>query len=212
MGEHSLSLTKSDEKLSVLTHCNAGALATAGYGTAVGVIRSLHAAGRLKHVYVDETRPYMQGTRLTAYELASEGIPHSLIVDSSAAFLMQQGKINFVVTGADRIAANGDAANKIGTYSVAVNAHYHGIPFYIAAPETTFDLKIATGAGIPVEMRGEEEIVSFRSERIAPEKTTALNPSFDVTPHKLIAGIITEYGVIKPPYQQNISNILPNHP
>ncbi len=185
-------------KLRVLTHCNAGALATAGYGTALGVIRSLHERGQIELVFADETRPWLQGSRLTAYELKCEGIPHKVIADSTAAYLMQQGKIDWVVVGADRIARNGDTANKIGTYSVAVNAKYHGVEFFVAAPLSTFDFKIATGKDIPVEERSPEEVSKY---------SPVYNPSFDVTPHALISGIITEQGVLRAPYGEKIATL-----
>lgn len=199
MGRHGAELAQGDKKLRVLTHCNAGALATSAYGTALGVIRELWNRGRLEKVYVDETRPFLQGARLTAYELQDEGIPYELIVDSTAATLMNQGKIDWVVVGADRIAANGDAANKIGTYSVAVNAKHHNVSFFVAAPFTTFDRTLDSGADIPVEQRDSTEITHFRGEWVAPKQAQVFNPSFDVTPHELITAIITEQGVIKAP-------------
>lgn len=191
----------------VLTHCNAGALATCGWGTALGVIRSAHAQGKIKMVYADETRPLLQGARLTAYELCEDHIPVTLITDNMAAWTMKQKGINAVVVGADRIAANGDAANKIGTYGVALAAKAHGIPFYIAAPVSTFDFSIASGAEIPIEERAAEEVKSFRSEQTAPVGVATFNPAFDVTPSELIAGIITEYGVIRAPYIENIKRL-----
>lgn len=191
----------------VLTHCNAGALATCGWGTALGVIRSAHAQGKLKMVYADETRPLLQGARLTAYELFEDNIPVTLITDNMAAWTMKQKGINAVVVGADRIAANGDTANKIGTYGVALAAKAHGIPFYIAAPVSTFDFSIASGEEIPIEERASEEVKSFRSEQTAPTGVATFNPAFDVTPAELIAGIITEYGVIRAPYIENIKRL-----
>lgn len=202
MGEYGASVLP--EQAVVLTHCNAGALATCGWGTALGVIRSAHAQGKIKMVYADETRPLLQGARLTAYELFEDGIPVTLITDNMAAWTMQQKGINAVVVGADRIAANGDTANKIGTYGVALAAKAHGIPFYIAAPVSTFDFSIASGKQIPIEERAAEEVKFFRSEQTAPSGVATFNPAFDVTPAELIAGIITEYGVIKAPYIENI--------
>ncbi|MEB3330322.1 MAG: S-methyl-5-thioribose-1-phosphate isomerase [Candidatus Sericytochromatia bacterium] len=184
----------------VLTHCNAGALATAGYGTAVGVLRAAHEAGRRLHVWVDETRPYWQGARLTAWELVQLGIPATLITDGMAAHFMARGAIDRVVVGADRIAANGDTANKIGTYGLAVLAAAHGIPFYVAAPRSTLDPVLPTGADIPIEERPEEELTHVGGRRLAAEGVGVANPSFDVTPGRLIAGIITEVGVLRPPF------------
>lgn len=208
IGEYGREAASEVSKVNVLTHCNTGSLATAGYGTALGVIRSLHKAGKLGDVFVDETRPYMQGTRLTSFELSKDSIPFHLIVDSAAASLMAQGKIDWVVVGADRIAANGDTANKIGTYSCAVNARYHDVAFYIAAPLSTFDLSVPSGKEIPVEQRPAEEITSIFGHRVAPESIQTLNPSFDVTPASLITGIITEKGILRPPYTDSISRTL----
>ena len=182
----------------VLTHCNAGALATAGYGTALGVIRSAFKQGKIKLVYVDETRPYLQGSRLTAWELCREKIPHVLITDNMAGYFMQTGGIKAVIVGADRIAANGDTANKIGTYSLSVLAKYHKIPFYIAAPVSTVDLKTPDGSKIVIEERSSDEVLYINNKRIAPEGTVARHPGFDVTPAKNITAIITEKGVFKP--------------
>lgn len=193
--------------LAVMTHCNTGSLATAGFGTALGVIRSFHQMGRLRHVYVDETRPFMQGSRLTAFELMQEKIPFSVQVDGAAAFLMAREKIDFVVVGADRIAANGDTANKIGTYSLAIAAKHHGIPFYVAAPLTTFDPAIKTGADIPVEDRDPKEITHWGEKPVTPLGSLVKNPSFDVTPSELIAGIITEKGVLRAPYIESIRKL-----
>lgn len=186
-------------KAAVLTHCNAGALATVGYGTALGVIRSAVAAGKDVRVYADETRPYLQGARLTALELVCENIPVTLITDSMAGFLMKQKKIDLVVVGADRIAANGDVANKVGTYSIAVLAAVHRIPFYVAAPYSSFDLSINSGAEIPIEERCAEEVTHFAGKRIAPPGIDCYNPSFDVTPAGYVSAIITEYGIIEKP-------------
>jgi methylthioribose-1-phosphate isomerase len=195
-------------RLRVLTHCNTGSLATAGYGTALGVVRALHERGELEIVYADETRPWLQGARLTAYELATEGIPYKLIADSTAAYLMQQSQIDLVVVGADRIAANGDTANKIGTYGLAVQCKHHGVPFYVAAPLSTFDAKIATGAGIPVEERGADEVRTAGGRLVAPADAPVYNPSFDVTPAALISGLITEAGVLVPPFTATIGEAL----
>jgi methylthioribose-1-phosphate isomerase len=192
-------------KLKCITHCNAGALATAGYGTAIGVIRALHEHGKIAHVFADETRPYLQGARLTMYELMEDGIPSTLICDSAAAFLMQREKIDFVVVGADRIAANGDTANKIGTYSLALAAARHQVPFYVAAPLSTFDVNISTGREIPIELRSPTEITHHQRAAVAPLDAAAWNPSFDVTPADLIAGIVTERCVLKPPFAKSIA-------
>ena len=179
----------------VMTHCNAGALATAGYGTALGVIRS--AKNKSISVFACETRPYLQGARLTAYELVQEGIPCTLITDSMAGHLMSRGEVDVVVVGADRIAANGDVANKIGTYALAVLAKRHGIPFYVAAPLSTFDPKIPDGSHIPIEERPAEEVTGYRGVRWAPEGVKVRNPAFDVTPARLVSAIVTEQGVIR---------------
>lgn len=191
----------------ILTHCNAGALATCGWGTALGVIRQAHKDGKIKMVYVDETRPLMQGSRLTAWELLQDDIPATLISDNMAGWTMKQKKINAVVVGADRIALNGDTANKIGTYSVAILAKEHGIPFYIAAPSTTFDFTINSGSAITIEERDGEELREISGVPTAPKNIQVFNPAFDVTPHELIAGIITEYGVIMKPYEENIRKL-----
>lgn len=186
----------------VLTHCNAGALATAGYGTALGVIRAAHEAGRGIHVWVDETRPLLQGARLTAWELCMEGIPATLITDSMAGYVMGQGRVDCVVVGSDRIAANGDVANKIGTYTVAVLAHRHDVPFYVAAPVSTIDYELASGDLIPIEERGRDEVALLAHrvpEPVCPD-VAIYNPTFDVTPHDLVAAIITEKGIARAPY------------
>jgi len=193
--------------VNILTHCNAGALATAGYGTALGVIRAAAKEGKVNMVYVDETRPLLQGSRLTAFELMEEGIPVTLITDNMAAFFMQQGKIDCVIVGADRITANGDVANKIGTYGVAVLANYHNIPFYVAAPSSTFDLSLQTGKDIPIEERNPDEIRKIGEVWIAPKKVNVLNPAFDVTPHQLITAIITDKGIIESDYKLNIKGM-----
>ena len=183
----------------ILTHCNAGALATAGWGTALGVIRSAVAAGKSVSVLVDETRPYLQGARLTAWELVSEGIPATLITDSMSGHLMATGQVDAIIVGADRIAANGDVANKIGTYMVAVLAHRHGIPFYVAAPVSTIDLATPTGAQIPIEERAADEVTGFRDQTWAAAGVQVRNPSFDVTPAELVTAIVTERGIITEP-------------
>ncbi len=195
----------------VLTHCNAGGLATAEYGTALSVFFTAQDQGKKLHVFVDETRPLLQGSRLTAWELAQRGIDATLICDSMAAQVMREGRVQAVITGADRIAANGDSANKIGTYSVAVLAKAHGIPFYIAAPSSTFDLSIATGEEIPIEERAAEEITHGFGRQTAPEGINVYNPAFDVTPAELIQAIITERGIIQPVTRENIAAmIVPN--
>jgi methylthioribose-1-phosphate isomerase len=186
-----------DRKSSVLTHCNAGALATGGMGTALGVIRELHRQGKLSRVYVDETRPLLQGARITAYEMKEAGIPATLITDSMAGWLMKLGRVDAVITGADRIAGNLDAANKIGTYSLAVLAKAHGIPFYIAAPQSTFDPGTPDGTSIPIEEREASEVLSFRGNACAPD-VEVFHPSFDVTDHRLITAVVTESGIIRP--------------
>ena len=193
----------------VLTHCNTGGLACVDYGTALGVIRAAHETGKALHVLVGETRPYLQGARLTAWELTQLGIPHTLITDSMAGHFMQRGAVRKVVVGADRIAANGDAANKIGTYALAVLARHHGIPFYIAAPAATIDLSVATGAAIPLEERGADEVRRFAGIEIAPPATPAAHPAFDVTPHALVTAFITETGVLEPPYGPALAAAVP---
>jgi methylthioribose-1-phosphate isomerase len=198
IGAHGLSLVPPGAR--ILTHCNAGALATAGYGTALGVIRAAHARGRVALVWVDETRPVMQGSRLTAWEMVKEGIPHRLIADVTAASLMGRGEVDLVVTGADRIAANGDTANKIGTYSLAVLARHHGIPFFVAAPVSTIDTSIPTGAAIVIEERPAEEVRGVGGRLTAPPESPVYNPAFDVTPAELITAIVTERGVFHPPF------------
>jgi methylthioribose-1-phosphate isomerase len=192
----------------ILTHCNAGALATAGYGTALGVIRAASEEGKRLHVFVNETRPVLQGARLTAWELKKDNIPATLITDSMAGFLMKQGMISKVIVGADRIAANGDVANKIGTYSLAVLAKEHNIPFYVAAPLSTIDVSVQNGDEIPIEERNAEEITTIRGIRVAPEGVHVYNPAFDVTPNRYITAIVTEAGVVFPPYQEGIGRIV----
>jgi methylthioribose-1-phosphate isomerase len=196
------------EKGNILTHCNAGALATVEYGTALSVIRTAHSSGKSIHVYADETRPLLQGARLTALELMNDKIPVTLIADNMAGSLMQQGKVDLVIVGADRIAANGDTANKIGTYSLAVLAHAHEIPFYVAAPTSTIDLKVATGQEIPIEERPAKEIRECFGVPMAPDEVNVYNPAFDVTPAKYISGIITEKGIITAPYSVNLLKLM----
>jgi methylthioribose-1-phosphate isomerase len=205
IGDHGLSvLPQTPQKLRLLTHCNAGGLATAGYGTALGVVRSAWRDDRLARVYADETRPRLQGAKLTAWECVQEGIPVTVITDNMAAHCMQQGMIDAVVVGADRIAANGDAANKIGTYSVAIIAKAHNIPFYVAAPLSTIDFKIKDGREIPIEERDPTEIFEVGNTRLAPIGAEFYNPAFDVTPADLITGIITEFGVFPPDQIQTL--------
>ncbi len=187
------------EGATVLTHCNAGALATTGYGTALGVIRAAHERGTRVSVIADETRPLLQGSRLTAWELLQAGIPTTVIADTAAGSMMQRGLVTCVLVGADRIAANGDVANKIGTYPLAVLARAHDIPFYVAAPTSTIDLEMASGDTIPIEERGIDEITHMAGVRIAPEGVAARNPAFDVTPHRLVTAIVTEEGIARPP-------------
>jgi methylthioribose-1-phosphate isomerase len=196
----------------ILTHCNAGALATAGYGTALGVIRAAREAGKKIHVYVDETRPVLQGARLTAWELMRDDIPCTLIADSMAGFLMQRGGVDLVIVGADRIAVNGDTANKIGTYGLAVLAREHGVPFYVAAPLSTIDPALADGGTMPIEERNPDEMTHCGGVRTAPEGIAVWNPAFDVTPNGLIAAIITEAGVFRPPFADGIQRFCPTQP
>jgi methylthioribose-1-phosphate isomerase len=205
LGRHGAALIP--EGARILTHCNAGALATAGYGTALGVIRAAREAGVTLHVYVDETRPVLQGARLTAWELLREGIPCTLIADNMAGFVMQQKKVDLVIVGADRIAANGDTANKIGTYGLAVLARAHGIPFYVAAPLSTIDPSLCDGGKIPIEERNPDEVTGLGGARIAPEGMAVWNPAFDITPHEFITAIITEAGVIRPPFREGIASL-----
>ncbi|MGQ9687294.1 MAG: S-methyl-5-thioribose-1-phosphate isomerase [Desulfobaccales bacterium] len=190
----------------VLTHCNTGALATGAYGTALGVMRAAWEAGKRFTVWVDETRPLLQGARLTTWELGKLGIPYTLIPDGAAATLMHQGRVDLVIVGADRIAANGDTANKIGTYSLAVLARHHGVPFYVAAPLSTFDFSIPDGGHIPVEERSPEEVTTLSGQDVAPADARALNLAFDVTPNELISGIITEAGIATPPYASSLKS------
>jgi methylthioribose-1-phosphate isomerase len=203
MGEAGAALVPDGAR--IMTHCNAGALATAGHGTALGVMRSARDAGKRISVLANETRPFLQGARLTAWELVQERIPVTLVTDNMCGHLMQQGRVDLVIVGADRIAANGDAANKIGTYGVAVLAARHGIPFYVAAPLSTFDLSLADGSAIPIEERSHEEVLGWGGLRWAPEGVSVLNPAFDVTPAELIAGLITERGVVLRPRRESIA-------
>ncbi len=191
----------------VLTHCNAGALATAGYGTALGVIRAAVEQGKKIHVYADETRPFLQGSRLTAWELMKDGIPTTVISDNMAGAMMKQGKIGAIVVGADRIAANGDVANKIGTYTVAVLAKEHGIPFYVAAPISTVDLETPDGGKIPIEQRNAKEVTHIAGKQMVPDGVQIENPAFDVTPARFVTAIITERGVAKAPYEQSLRQL-----
>ena len=206
IGEHGAALFATGDR--VLTHCNTGALATAGYGTALGVIQSSWRAGKVAMVWVDETRPLLQGARLTAWELKRLGIPFRLVTDSSAGTLLARGMVDRIVVGADRIAANGDTANKIGTYPLAVLAHRHGVPFYIAAPTSTIDPATPTSAAIPIEERRPAEVTEVFGTRVAPADVEAVNFAFDVTPAELIAGIITEVGVLTAPYEESIARAL----
>ncbi len=196
IGEHGEKLVK--EGARILTHCNAGALACVDVGTVTAPLRLAHARGRRFLVYVDETRPRLQGARLTAWELGQEGIEHVVIADNAAGLLMQQGKVDFVLVGADRIAANGDLANKIGTYEKAVVAKENHVPFFVAAPTSTIDFALRSGKQIPIETRGEEEVLFFAGTRIAPESTHALNPAFDVTPARFVTAYVTERGIVRP--------------
>ena len=202
MGKHGAALMPATG--GVLTHCNAGALATAGYGTALGVIRAAVEAGKKVHVYADETRPFLQGARLTAWELVKDGIPTTVISDNMSGAMMRQGKIGAVIVGADRIAANGDVANKIGTYTVAVLAHEHDIPFYVAAPISTVDLETPDGSKIPIEQRNASEVTHFAGKVITPEGVSIENPAFDVTPAKYVTAIVTERGIARPPYEESL--------
>jgi methylthioribose-1-phosphate isomerase len=203
MGRHGASLVPDGSR--VLTHCNAGALATAGYGTALGVIRAAVEAGRRVAVYADETRPFLQGARLTAWELQRDGIPVTVLADGMAGHLFQKRAVDLCIVGADRIARNGDVANKIGTYQVAVLARAHNVPFYVAAPTSTIDLGLATGEAIPIEERSAEEMTHVAGRRIVPEGVPVLHPAFDVTPHHLVAAIVTERGIAREPYGESLA-------
>jgi methylthioribose-1-phosphate isomerase len=205
MGRHGATLMPSSG--GVLTHCNAGALATAGYGTALGVIRAAVEQGKKIHVYADETRPFLQGSRLTAWELMKDGIPTTVISDNMAGAMMSQGKIGAIVVGADRIAANGDVANKIGTYTVAILAKEHGIPFYVAAPISTVDLDCPDGSQIPIEQRNPREVSHIAGKQMVPDGVGIENPAFDVTPAKYVAAIITEKGIARAPYGESLGKL-----
>jgi methylthioribose-1-phosphate isomerase len=205
MGRHGATLMPASG--GVLTHCNAGALATAGYGTALGVIRAAVEAGKKIHVYADETRPFLQGARLTAWELMKDGIPTTVISDNMAGVMMQQGKIGAIVVGADRIAANGDVANKVGTYTVAVLAKENGIPFYVAAPISTVDLATPNGSKIPIEQRNPREVTHIGGRQMTPDGVGIENPAFDVTPAKYVSAIITERGIARAPYKESLSEL-----
>ncbi len=207
MAKAGATLFEGQSNIRMLTHCNAGALATGGLGTALGVIRELHANGQLERVYADETRPLLQGARLTALELHEDGIPVTLQTDNMAAYAMQQGLIDAIIVGADRITSKGDVANKIGTYGLAVLAKHHNIPFYVAAPYSTFDFTLQDGKDIPIEMRMAEEVWNFHGIQTAPSDIGILNPAFDVTPHELVTAIITEQGVLKPDYEASIAEL-----
>lgn len=206
MGRHGAALMPASG--GVLTHCNAGALATAGYGTALGVIRAAVEAGKKIHVYADETRPFLQGSRLTAWELVKDGIPTTVISDNMSGAMMRQGKVGAVIVGADRIAANGDVANKIGTYTVAVLAKEHGIPFYVAAPISTVDLETPEGSKIPIEQRNAAEVTTIAGKRMTPEGVQIENPAFDVTPAKYVTAIVTERGIAKAPYEKALAALV----
>ncbi|MHB8156013.1 MAG: S-methyl-5-thioribose-1-phosphate isomerase [Desulfocucumaceae bacterium] len=205
MGSYGLDLIPDGAR--ILTHCNAGSLATAGYGTALGVIRAAHGAGKNVSVYADETRPLLQGARLTCWEMLQEGIPVTLITDNMAGYLMARGMVDLVVVGSDRIASNGDVANKIGTYGVAVLAREHGIPFYVAAPFSTIDIQLKSGQEIPIEERSPEEVTHIGGVRLAPEGVKVWNPAFDVTPAALVRAIITDRGVLTAPYEKAIKEL-----
>jgi methylthioribose-1-phosphate isomerase len=206
IGRAGLSLVPSGAR--ILTHCNAGALATAGYGTALGLVRAAAEAGRGVSVLADETRPFLQGARLTAWELARDAIPVSVITDGMAGFLMQRGEVDLVVVGADRIARNGDVANKIGTYGLAVLARAHGLPFYVAAPRSSVDPATASGAAIPIEERGRDEVATLAGRMLVPEGVPVRHPAFDVTPAALVTAIVTEAGVARPPYEESLGALI----
>jgi len=206
MGRHGATLMPNEG--GVLTHCNAGALATAGYGTALGVIRAAVEQGKKIHVYADETRPFLQGSRLTAWELMKDGIPTTVISDNMAGAMMKQGKIGAIVVGADRVAANGDVANKIGTYTIAILAKEHGIPFYVAAPISTVDLATLDGSKIPIEQRNAREVTHIAGRQMVPNGVSIENPAFDVTPAKYVTAIITERGIARAPYEQSLRGLV----
>ncbi|HMA81449.1 MAG TPA: S-methyl-5-thioribose-1-phosphate isomerase [Candidatus Binatia bacterium] len=202
LGKYGAALLRDAKR--IMTHCNAGALATAGYGTALGVLRALKESGKQFEVFVNETRPFLQGARLTAWELKKEKIPATLITDNMAGYLMQKGKVDAVVVGCDRVAANGDVANKIGTYTLAVLAQRHGIPFYVAGPTSSIDMECPSGKDIPIEQRDPREVSHIFGKALAPKGIRVFNPAFDVTAQELVTAIITEAGVIHPPYQRNL--------
>ncbi len=202
IGRHGATLI--ENSATILTHCNAGALATGGYGTALGIIRSVVASGKKVRVFAGETRPFLQGSRLTAWELAKDGIPATLITDSMAGHFMKQGEIQAVIVGADRIAANGDVANKIGTYTLAVLAHENKIPFYVAAPLSSIDLSLGSGEQIPIEERSPAEVTHLAGVAVAPENIEARHPAFDVTPHQYVSAIVTERGIARDPYTESL--------
>jgi methylthioribose-1-phosphate isomerase len=205
MGQHGAVLVPDHAR--ILTHCNAGALATAGYGTALGVIRAAAGLGKVAQVFADETRPFLQGARLTAWELVRENVPTTVITESMAGPLMRRGEVDMIVVGADRIAANGDVANKIGTYTVALLADAHTVPFYVAAPLSTIDLSTPDGDHIPIEQRNPREVTHLGTTRLAPEGAGVWNPAFDITPHRLVTGIITERGIARAPYEESLKKL-----
>jgi methylthioribose-1-phosphate isomerase len=205
IGEHGAALLRSGAR--VLTHCNAGGLATTGYGTALAPIRTAHEGGKALHVLVDETRPFLQGSRLTAWELQRAGVPLTLITDNMAGYFMRRGEVDCIIVGADRVVANGDVANKIGTYGLAVLARAHAIPFYVAAPTSTVDLSLASGDDIPIEQRDPDEVTHLAGHALAPEGVRAAHPAFDVTPHELVTAIITEKGVVEPPFEEGLRRL-----
>jgi methylthioribose-1-phosphate isomerase len=206
MGAHGATLI--EDGFNILTHCNAGALATVDYGTALAVVRAAHEQGKGIHVWVDETRPRLQGARLTSWELMNEGIPMTLIADNVAGHLMRTGQVDIVIVGSDRTAANGDVANKIGTYKLAVVAKENGIPFYAVVPTSTIDLSLPTGDDIPIEERGAQEVTHVRECQIAPDGVPVLNVAFDVTPHRYVTGIVTENGIAYPPFKKNLRRMV----
>ncbi len=206
LGRHGATLIA--DKATLLTHCNAGALATAGYGTALGIVRAAWAQGKIDSVFVPETRPFLQGSRLTAWELQKDGIPVTLITDNMVGYFMQRGEVDGVVVGTDRTAANGDVANKIGTYTTAVLAARHGIPFYVAAPTSSIDLACPAGADIPIEQRPAREVTHLRNQQIAPAGVRVANPAFDVTPNNLVSAIVTENGVARAPYARSLASLV----
>jgi len=206
MGELGAALI--EQRCALMTHCNAGALATAGYGTALGVIRAAHAAGKVSQVYADETRPWMQGSRLTAWELLQDGIPVTLLADGAGAHLMKQGEVKWLIVGSDRIAANGDVCNKIGTYQAAISARHHGVKVMVVAPTSTIDMSLATGDEIPIEVRGEEELLAFNGKQVAASGAKAWNPVFDVTPADLVDAMVTERGVVRQPNTEKMAALM----